>query len=172
MVCGAKLLKILITHYVEKRKFILETYLDLDTVKTILHHREPYLMVDEVIEMTKNKIKAQKKNHQGMPYIIGHFPNLPVIPGAMMQELCTQSAGILLKKHYLPSNEYAAGVLHRVRDARYTKITHPDSPLSCEVDLIDFVDQLYRFKAKVFSQGEVVARMEFDLMNILESYLN
>ena len=69
-------------------------------IKTLLHHREPYLLVDKVLEINPHKIKTQKIHTGSEFYIQGHFPGAPVVPGAMQQEMCTQAAGLLLTKYH------------------------------------------------------------------------
>ena len=77
-----------------------------EQIKNILHQREPYLMVDQVLHISEKTIHTCK-NHQGNEaHVQGHFPGAPVVPGAMLQEICTQSAGILITQYYSPVLNY------------------------------------------------------------------
>jgi 3-hydroxyacyl-[acyl-carrier-protein] dehydratase len=96
--------------------------MNIDEVKVLLHHREPYLMVDRIDALTCHAVTGVKSHRGDEAHLAGHFPGAPVVPGAMLQELCTQSAGALITKFYSPVENYdsektkghALGVLAKV----------------------------------------------------------
>ena len=148
-------------------------------IKTLLHHREPYLLVDKVLEINPHKIKTQKIHTGSEFYIQGHFPGAPVVPGAMQQEMCTQAAGLLLTKYHAPVQNYdsevtkgwAIGVLNKVESAKYLSIVKPDTAIDIEVELLESFENLFKFRAKVSQRGELKSKMRFNLMNISDQYL-
>ena len=95
-----------------------------DQIEDYLHHRPPYLLVERIVEVSAQEIKTEKTVTGNEFFLPGHFPGAPIFPGAMMQELSTQSAGILIAARYNPMEEYnthdprfnpyALGVLVRV----------------------------------------------------------
>lgn len=148
-------------------------------INNILHQRAPYLMVDKVIELDNKRIRAIKIHHGEEGHVRGHFPGAPIVPGAMLQEICTQSAGILITKFYSPVENYhskktkgwALGVLNRVNYAKFLKITKPSLPIEAQVELIDHNENLFKFKGKVFQANELMAKFSFNLVNISDEYL-
>lgn len=72
--------------------------INIDEIMNILPHRYPFLLVDGVIEVTKNTIKAYKNVSINEPFFQGHFPNYPIMPGVLIVEGMAQTAGILLLK--------------------------------------------------------------------------
>ena len=69
---------------------------DLDHVKKHLPHRDPFLLVDRVIEVDLgNKIHAQWDIKPEADFFRGHFPDKPVLPGVLIIESLAQAAGIL-----------------------------------------------------------------------------
>ena len=61
-----------------------------------LPHRYPFLLVDRVVEIEKNKrILALKNVTYNEPFFTGHFPARPVMPGVLMLEALAQAAAIL-----------------------------------------------------------------------------
>ncbi len=148
-------------------------------IQTLLHHRRPYLMVDKVHSLTPNQIIAEKNHHGDEAHVSGHFPGAPVVPGAMLQEICTQSAGILLTKFYSPVENYdsektkghAIGVLKKVDFAKFKSITKPNKPIRSEVTLTDQVENMFKFKAKVYQDDKVMASFGFTLVNVSDEYL-
>ena len=78
-------------------------------------------------------------------FIGGHFPGVSVVPGAMMQEMTTQTAGILIAARHNPMsefnthdpffNEYALGVLVRLKGARFRGFARRGDTLHMHVEL-------------------------------------
>lgn len=153
--------------------------LNTQEVKTLLHHREPYLMVTQVLKLDEKTIKTQKVFGDQDHFIAGHFPGAPVVPGAMLQEACTQSAGVLLTKFYSPvenydsekTKGYALGVLKKVEYAKYLEMVKPHAPIEIEVELLEDLNPLFLFKAKVSQEGRVKAKLSFKLANISDHHL-
>ena len=153
-----------------------------DSIENYLHHRKPYLMVDGIEEIEKDLIKTtttvDKENHF---FIAGHFPGAPILPGAMMQEITTQSAGILIAANYNPMkkfnthdpffNEYALGVLVKVGRAKYRGFARPGDQLFTEVQLEQNLEHVFNFSAKIMVDGNIIMSNQFQLANILSSTL-
>ncbi len=147
-----------------------------DHVEKYLHHRRPYLMVERIISIAAQEIVTEKTIQGDEFFLAGHFPGAPIFPGAMLQELTTQSAGVLIAAEYNPMatydtsdpffNEYALGVLVRVERARYKSFARPGDTLQAKVKLVEQLDNLFDFHAQVAVYGEVIMRNEFQLTNI------
>jgi 3-hydroxyacyl-[acyl-carrier-protein] dehydratase len=148
-------------------------------ITKLLHHRPPYLLVSEVIEHSKTSIETIKSFSGDEFFLQGHFPGAPIVPGAMIQEFCTQSAGILLTKYHCPVENYdsettkghAIGVLNKVEFAKYLSIVKPMSSINAKIELISSESNLFKFKAKVFQDGTLKAKLLFNLVNISDDYL-
>ena len=147
-----------------------------DHPQDYLHHRAPYLLVDEVVSIEENRIVTRSRLSGDEFFISGHFPGAPILPGAMMQEMTTQSAGILIAAEFNPMsefntsdpffNEYALGVLVRVKSARFKGFVRPGDELTIEVDLDERVGQLFDFRALVSVGEQRVLVNSFQLINI------
>ena len=142
-------------------------------IKKLLHHREPYLMVDRVIEISPEFIHTQKKMDEH-PITEGHFPGAPIVPGAMLQEMCTQAAGVLITKYHAPVEDYdsektkgyALGVLSEVKNAKFVGMTKPDEMIDIKVKLEKKQRSRFDFTAVLFQDGESRAAISFQLVNI------
>jgi 3-hydroxyacyl-[acyl-carrier-protein] dehydratase len=144
-----------------------------------LHHRKPYLFIDSVMDHSKEHIIAKKTFTAEDFFIDGHFPNAPVIPGAIMQEMTTQAAGLLLTEHYSPIHDYdsnqhkghAIGVLRAIHNAKYSHFAKPNQELIITVTLIQSIDNAFRFKAKIECNNQKIMSNEFTLVNISDQFL-
>jgi len=152
-----------------------------EKVEDYLHHRAPYLMVDEILSIENNEISTEKTVSENDFFIAGHFPGAPIMPGAMMQEMTTQSAGILIAAEHNPMpvfntedpffNEYALGVLVKVKLARYKSFARPGDRLLVKVTLNDHISDVFDFSASVSVGDKTIMRNQFQLMNIKSSVL-
>ena len=69
---------------------------DLDKIKTVLPHREPFIFIDEVIEIDGiQKVIAVKNIKDDEDYFRGHFPGNPLMPGVFITEAMAQTSIIL-----------------------------------------------------------------------------
>jgi len=70
--------------------------LDKEKIKSILPHREPFLFIDEVIEIDgTQKVVAVKYINKNESFFQGHFPDRPVMPGVLIIEAMAQASIIL-----------------------------------------------------------------------------
>lgn len=146
------------------------------SVTDYLHHRPPYLMLDAIESIEPTRLVAIKRLTGEEYFLAGHFPGLPILPGAMMQEATTQAAGALIAANYNPmalfnthdpqANKFALGVLVKVRSARFRSFARPGDRLRIEVDLIERVDELFFFRGSVYRGRIRLMRNEFELANI------
>lgn len=69
--------------------------LNKEDIKKIIPHREPFLLIDEVLEVEPGKsIKAVKNVDTSEYYFKGHFPQNPIMPGVLMLEAIAQAGAI------------------------------------------------------------------------------
>jgi 3-hydroxyacyl-[acyl-carrier-protein] dehydratase len=69
---------------------------DKEKIKSILPHREPFLFIDEVIEIDgAQKVVAVKYINKNESFFQGHFPDRPIMPGVLIIEAMAQASIIL-----------------------------------------------------------------------------
>ena len=152
-----------------------------ENIDQYLHHRPPYLLVENIDSLEERQITTSKQVIEEEPWISGHFPGAPVFPGAILQELVTQSAGILIAANYNPMesyitsdpkhNEYALGVLVKVDSARYRGIARPGDQLPATVNLNEITGTLFAFSGDIHIQEAEIMKINFRLCNIPSSAL-
>ncbi len=71
--------------------------LNKEDIKKIIPHRDPMLLVDEVVEMeAETSIKTKFYVNPEREIFVGHFPGDPVLPGVYTVEIMAQTADILI----------------------------------------------------------------------------
>ena len=150
-------------------------------VEDYLHHRGPYLMVGSIQSVGDRSIETSTHVTGAEYFLAGHFPGSPIVPGAMLQEMTTQSAGILLAARFNPMeefnthdpffNKYALGVLVRVKGARFRGFARPGDTLHTYAELTDQVGEIFEFKGRIRLNGKPIMTNSFQLANILSETL-
>ncbi|MFA5713595.1 MAG: bifunctional UDP-3-O-[3-hydroxymyristoyl] N-acetylglucosamine deacetylase/3-hydroxyacyl-ACP dehydratase [Bacteroidales bacterium] len=69
---------------------------DINGIKDLLPHRPPFLMVDRIISMERERVVGIKTVGINEGFFIGHFPDEPVMPGVLIIEAMAQVGGILV----------------------------------------------------------------------------
>ena len=152
-----------------------------DRVEDYLHHREPYLLIKEIVSVDDQQVVTSASISGDEFFIAGHFPGAPILPGAMMQEMTTQSAGILIAARYNPMeeynthdpffNEYALGVLVKVKHARYRGFARPGDSLAVNVRLEERIGDVFDFACSIEVDGRKIMQNRFQLTNMLSATL-
>lgn len=138
-------------------------------------------MVDAIQSISDSEIVTSRRVTGEEYFLQGHFPGAPVVPGAMMQEMTTQSAGILIAARYNPMpeynthdphfNEYALGVLVKVEQARFKGFARPGDQLEIRVNLNERLSGIFDFRATIDVGDKIIMRNRFQLTNIESSVL-
>ena len=133
-------------------------------------------MVNSIDSISDQSIATSSQVTGDEFFIAGHFPGAPIVPGAMLQEMTTQSAGILIAARFNPMeefnthnpffNEYALGVLMRVRGAKFRGFARPGEILQIHVELVDQLDSVFEFKGRITLNAKIVMSNSFQLANI------
>lgn len=123
-------------------------------------HREPFLLVDEIVERTDTKIVCTKVFGSDDWFFAGHYPGYPLVPGVLLCEAAMQCGAILLSSH-LGDVEGKVPVATRMNDVRFKRMVRPGEKLLMEVELTERLADAFFLKAKVTVDGKVAVRFEF-----------
>jgi 3-hydroxyacyl-[acyl-carrier-protein] dehydratase len=129
-------------------------------------HREPFLMVDEIIERSLGRIVCGKTFSGREEFFAGHYPGFPVLPGVLLCEAAMQAGAILLAEHIAAAGgkEGVSGrmpVVTRMNDVRFKRLVRPGETIRIEVELVERLAEAFFLKAKASVAGQLAARLEF-----------
>ena len=135
------------------------TFANLDQIQSLIPHRKPMLLVDEVIEQTEKRIVCRKTFSNEDFFIQGHFPGFPLVPGVILCECCLQSGAILLSQ-FTPKDG-SVPVATRIDGAKFKRMVRPEETIEIDVTLNEVVSNAYFMTGKVTVDGKLAARLDF-----------
>ncbi len=81
--------------------------MSLDAIKAAIPHREPFLLIDEIVEQDENRIVCKKTFTGDEFWYAGHYPQFPITPGVLLCEAAMQCGAILLSPLFATKGEEA-----------------------------------------------------------------
>ena len=129
-----------------------------DDIKKYLPHREPFLFIDEVIDINQNnEIHVRKYISPDEYFLDGHFPDNPIFPGVIIIEALGQASGILgfVTMNKTPE-EGSIYVLAGVDKVRFRKRVRPGDTLDIYSTVLGEKRGIWKFDCRAELDKELV----------------
>ena len=108
--------------------------LDKTQIEAIIPHRDPFLLIDRVIEMVPGEYAiAEKDIREDLDVFKGHFPGNPVFPGVLQLEALAQTGAVALLA--LPENQGRIVLFGGIDNVRWKKPVLPGDILRLETHI-------------------------------------
>lgn len=140
----------------------MEALLNQEQIKEIIPHRDPFLLIDEVIELEPGKrVVALKHLKEDEDWFRGHFPQMPVQPGVLTLEMLGQAGAVCALS--LPENKGKIGLFAGINKARFKRQILPGEIIRLEVEMISMRGPVGIGKAVASVDGKkaVIAELMF-----------
>ena len=133
--------------------------LNKDQIKELLPHREPMLLIDELIDIKKLRSATAIVNVRKNSFFVqGHFPGEPVMRGVLIVEAFGQAAAALTaagidKKTY----ENKLVFLMTIDKARFRNPVVPDCRLELNIEAVRSHGRVWKYKGEAMVEGKKMA---------------
>jgi 3-hydroxyacyl-[acyl-carrier-protein] dehydratase len=135
----------------------LETPLGRAEIEAILPHREPFLLIDEVVELEQGvRAVARKTLREDEWYLKGHFPGRPIMPGVLIVEAMAQTGAVAVLCE--EENKGRLALFTGIDDVRFKRLVQPGDELELTCELERIRGPIGKGRASAHVGGELAAR--------------
>ena len=131
--------------------------LQIAEIMRLLPHRYPFLMLDRVLEVEREKRLVAIKNVTiNEAFFAGHFPGAPVMPGALTIE-CMAQAGAILGLLETPNPETTLVYFMGIESAKFRRPVVPGDQLKIVATLLRRKMSVWKMHGEVWVGDELAA---------------
>jgi UDP-3-O-[3-hydroxymyristoyl] N-acetylglucosamine deacetylase/3-hydroxyacyl-[acyl-carrier-protein] dehydratase len=112
-----------------------EPLFNINDIMKILPHRQPFLLIDKIMELTPERVVGVKNVTMNEDFFRGHFPDKPVMPGVLLVEAMAQTGGILVLKT-VPDPENYLTYFMKIDGVKFKQMVGPGDTVIFDLKLL------------------------------------
>ena len=124
-------------------------------IEAIVPHRDPFLLIDEVLELVAGERVVARKTVTGED-CAGHFPGNPIMPGVKMVEALAQCGAVAVLSQ--PENQGRLALFAGIDDVRFKRLVRPGDVLTLECAIETVRGPVGKGRARATVDGELAVR--------------
>ena len=121
----------------------------------LLPHREPMLLIDELIDIKKLKnatgVKTFTVNDN---FFKGHFPEQPVVPGVILVEMMAQTAAALIAYSIKEETFDKIVYLMNIDNTKFRKPVFPNEKIFAKVNALRSKGRVWKFEGELLDEND------------------
>ena len=131
------------------------TLMNKAAIEAVLPHRDPMLLVDEVLELVPGERVVARKTVTADD-CAGHFPGNPIMPGVKMVEALAQCGAVAVLTQ--PENRGKLALFAGIDGVRFKRVVRPGDTLTLECEIEAVRGPVGRGRAKATVDGQLAVR--------------
>ncbi|MGB0423878.1 MAG: bifunctional UDP-3-O-[3-hydroxymyristoyl] N-acetylglucosamine deacetylase/3-hydroxyacyl-ACP dehydratase [Flavobacteriales bacterium] len=134
-----------------------EPLMDINKIMAMLPHRYPFLLIDNIMEISEDGIVAVKNVTLNEPFFQGHFPGNPVFPGVLQVEAMAQAGGVFALNSVEDPENYSTYFM-KIDNVRFKQKVLPGDTIVFSLKLDSPIRRgLVQMSGKAYVRGKIVS---------------
>jgi 3-hydroxyacyl-[acyl-carrier-protein] dehydratase len=127
-----------------------------DVIESLIPHRPPFLLVDEIVELEPGKrVVGRREIRADDWWFPGHFPDRPVMPGVLTIEAIAQAGAVAVLAD--GANAGKVPFFGGIDGCRFKRVVEPGDVLTLECEFVRVRGPVAKGQGRATVDGELAA---------------
>ena len=128
--------------------------IDINEIRELIPHREPFLFLDELTNIIKlEKATGIKTYSSDEDFFKGHFPGSPVVPGVILIEMMAQTAAALIAYSIREETFDKIVYLMNIENTKFRRPVFPNTKIFTDVKALRSKGRVWKFEGKSYDEN-------------------